>query len=140
MIDTDDVKNRIAQLKKMKKDELISLVLDVETNNHILFEENKGLKQKNDELIEERNAALLEKDEYREKYNHYFDKYHDLLGRKSVPVKVHNERGAGRKNKFTDEQIEQIKEARASGKSIRVISEEFDCSVGLVHKLINEHK
>lgn len=52
--------------------------------------------------------------------------------------KKHNERGAGRKSKFNKEQIQQIQLERAKGKSIRVIAEEFGCSVGLVHKLINE--
>ena len=49
-----------------------------------------------------------------------------------------NDRGAGRKEKFTDEQIEQILKARREGKSIRTIAKEFNCSAGLVHKLIKK--
>lgn len=44
----------------------------------------------------------------------------------------------GRKNKFNNEQIQKIKIASKEGKSIRQIAKDFDCSVGLVHKLINE--
>lgn len=52
------------------------------------------------------------------------------------PVKAtKNERGAGRKSKFTEEQIQQIREARAEGKTIKAIAEEFGCSVGSVHRL-----
>lgn len=55
-------------------------------------------------------------------------------------AKEHNNRGAGRKEKFSNEQIEQIIEVRNAGNSIRTIAEQFQCSVGLVHKLINERK
>ena len=50
----------------------------------------------------------------------------------------HNERGAGRKAKFTSEEIAEIKAYKEQGKSIRAIATMFNCSVGLVHKLINE--
>lgn len=53
-------------------------------------------------------------------------------------IKKHNERGAGRKARFTDEQIKEIKQYRANGKTIKEIAEMFKCSVGLIHKLINE--
>lgn len=52
---------------------------------------------------------------------------------------IKNERGAGRKNKFTTEQVNAILEARDEGKSIRSLAKEFNCSIGLIHKLINEH-
>lgn len=47
---------------------------------------------------------------------------------------------AGRKEKFSEEQVQQILEAREQGKSIREIAKEFQCSVGLIHKLINNRK
>lgn len=46
----------------------------------------------------------------------------------------------GRKNKFNNEQIQKIKIANKEGKSIRQIAKDFGCSVGLIHKLINEKK
>ena len=52
--------------------------------------------------------------------------------------KIKNERGAGRKSRFKDEDIEIIKNLRNEGKSYKAIAEEMNCSVGLVHKLINE--
>ena len=53
-------------------------------------------------------------------------------------LKPHNERGAGRKARFTDMQIIEIKQYRAEGKTIKEIAEMYECSVGLIHKLISE--
>lgn len=53
--------------------------------------------------------------------------------------KLINERGAGRKPKLTEAEIQSIKMYRLQGLSYRTIAEMFNCSVGLVHKLINEH-
>ena len=58
----------------------------------------------------------------------------------ATDLKVHNERGAGRKSRFTDQEKETIKLYRIQGKTIKEIAEMYSCSVGLVHKLINEDK
>ena len=47
---------------------------------------------------------------------------------------------AGRKEKFNEEQVNKILEARKEGKSIRAIAEQFECSIGLIHKIINNRK
>lgn len=47
-------------------------------------------------------------------------------------------RGAGRKPKFNLYQISNIKNARNQGKSYKQIAETYNCSVSLIHKLINE--
>lgn len=52
--------------------------------------------------------------------------------------KQHNERGAGRKTRFTDQEKETVKMYRLQGKTIKELAEMFCCSVGLIHKLINE--
>lgn len=64
--------------------------------------------------------------------------------------KLKNERGAGRKaltigkgdnkRELTQNDIKKMKELREEGKSIKAISLLFNCSVGLVHKLINEQQ
>lgn len=62
-----------------------------------------------------------------------------LRSNRDIPnKKVHNERGAGRKSKFTDQEKETMKMYRIQGKTIKEISQMYNCSVGLVHKLINE--
>ena len=53
-------------------------------------------------------------------------------------VRIHNERGAGRKSKFTDQEKESIRMYRLQGKTIKEIAEMFSCSVGIIHKLIHE--
>lgn len=50
----------------------------------------------------------------------------------------HNERGAGRKPKFTDAEVQSMKMYKLQGKSYRAIADLFNCSVGTIHKLINE--
>lgn len=52
--------------------------------------------------------------------------------------KIHNERGAGRKERFSDQEKEMMKMYRIQGKTIKEIAEMHSCSVGLIHKIINE--
>lgn len=44
----------------------------------------------------------------------------------------------GRPSKFTDQEKETMKMYRLQGKSIRTIAEIFNCSTGLVHKIVSE--
>ena len=53
---------------------------------------------------------------------------------------MHNARGAGRKAKFTDDQVDEIRRLREDGNTIKEIANRYNCSVGLIHKLINEKK
>ena len=48
-----------------------------------------------------------------------------------------NSRGAGRKQKLSESQIEQIKIMHASNDSIKTIAEYFKVSVGTVHKALH---
>lgn len=61
------------------------------------------------------------------------NKVHELINEKK-----HNERGAGRKSRFSEEEKSSIKMYRFQGKTIKEIAEMFKCSTGLVHKIINE--
>ena len=49
-----------------------------------------------------------------------------------------NERGAGRKPKLSEQDQELIKMYRIQGKTIRELALMFNCSLGTIHKLINE--
>ncbi|MCR1952733.1 hypothetical protein NSA50_17050 [Clostridium sp. DSM 100503] len=46
--------------------------------------------------------------------------------------RVHNERGA------SDQEKEMMKMYRIQGKTIKEIAQMYSCSVGLIHKIINE--
>lgn len=52
--------------------------------------------------------------------------------------KVKNERGAGRKREITDKERADIRQQRATGKTIKDIAIMFNRSVGIVHKIITE--
>lgn len=49
-----------------------------------------------------------------------------------------NERGAGRKPRFTEVEMATMQMYRLQGKTIKEIAEIYDCSVGLVHKTLNQ--
>ena len=59
---------------------------------------------------------------------------------KNVVNKLKNERGAGRKEMFTEEQKARVKMLRLQGKSYRAIAKDMNCSVATVHKIINEQQ
>ena len=54
--------------------------------------------------------------------------------------KIKNERGAGRKEMFTEEQKARVKMLRLQDKSYRAIAKDMNCSVATVHKIINEQQ
>ena len=66
--------------------------------------------------------------------------YKELPGgdKEEIP-EITNPRGAGRKSGVTMEQISWAKQLHTQGLSMRKIAEEMGCSIGRVHKLINEH-
>lgn len=95
-----------------------------------LINENENLRQHN-KILENRLANAAKKS----------DEQIQLIRKLQQQIEEssdHNKRGAGRKPKFTSKQIEKIAEMRASGRTFKSIAEEMNCSVGLVHKLINE--
>lgn len=65
-------------------------------------------------------------------------KYENDLLKSNNIGKVHNERGAGRKSRFSDMDKEMMKMYRIQGKTIKDIAEMYYCSVGLVHKIVKE--
>ena len=109
----------------------IQSLKDENTRLHIANENLKG-----SELINERLMF---------KYEQLMQQYEMLeVEKKKLQNKIEcstikNERGAGRKKKFNNDQINSILKARNEGKSIRALAKEFNCSIGLIHKLINEH-
>lgn len=107
----------LKRLERMKKSELIEYIMDM-LDSHADTSENLH------KLIGELTFANSRIEELEEQLKQ---------------VKK-NDRGAGRKEKFTNEQIAQILKARREGKSMRAIAEEFHCSPGLVHKLIKNRE
>ena len=54
--------------------------------------------------------------------------------------KKKNIRGAGRKEKFTPQEKEKIIERRSNGTKLKDLALEFDCSIGMIHKVLNSVK
>lgn len=93
----------------------------LENKNELLESKNKSLNERVQNLINELESG------------NNSNKVHEL-----IVEKQHNERGAGRKTRFTDQEKETVKMYRLQGKTIKELAEMFCCSVGLIHKLINE--
>lgn len=85
------------------------------------------------------NNLVLENNKLKEDIKAYEDKIKSLEAKiKGLEDNQKKFNKLGRKNKFTSKQIQKIKKLRAEGKTIREIAAEYDCSIGLIHKLINE--
>ena len=57
---------------------------------------------------------------------------------KNIPI--YNVRGAGRKPKFTEKEISDIREQKQQGSTLSELAKKYGCSIGLIYKLINENK
>ena len=117
--------DRIKELQKMSQQELIDLVLKLESGVRQLKNDVNRLEGENEKITVQKDKYKTDAKKYKENIK--------------SNEKKHNERGAGRKNKFTSEQVKEIQLERDKGKSIRAIAKEFNCSASLVHKLIHKH-
>ena len=64
-------------------------------------------------------------------------KLKEMLNLKNTEATIHNVRGAGRKSRFSNEEKLTIKSLREDGKTIKEIAAIYNCSVGLVYKVLN---
>ncbi|MEG0181825.1 MAG: hypothetical protein RR657_08030 [Peptostreptococcaceae bacterium] len=127
-------------------------VVDDKSNEDEVAELKQTIACLNDIIarLEERNKRLeSDVDRYRKDYLYYHSEWaklvdenfkrtmEDLDGIKKNSF-MHNARGAGRRARFSDDQVNEIKNLREDGKTIKEIATRFECSVGLIHKLINE--
>ncbi|CAI3195276.1 Hin recombinase [Clostridium neonatale] len=118
-----------------------------------LKDENERLKKKRERKANENNLELIDQqlqdardkaDKWhrqlfiQQQKNKELEKEIEYLVEKNSIIQKHNERGAGRKSRFTQSEIETIKMYRLQGKTIKEIAKMFKCSVGLIHKIINE--
>lgn len=85
---------------------------------------------------------LLKKIDFLEKKNKSLEDkiVHNERIQKLKDEKAHNERGAGRKPRFTDVEVATMKMYRLQGKTIREIAEIYECSVGLIHNAVKDIK
>ena len=87
------------------------------------------------------NTAVTAQNELQDKYERVCAELREAQAKLSeVREETHNARNAGRKPKFTDEQMEQIRKMSADGLSVRKIAAEMSCSIGLVCKILHSNK
>ena len=126
--------------KSELRQEIDSLNKKIELDNSF-YKDNDTMKRKLDEtliLSAQKTSKILKIEKEIEEYRAMVKRLEELLEKNNCVYKIKNERGAGRKERFTDKQKEEIKEYRTQGKSIREIAKVYKCSTGLIHKLINE--
>ena len=120
---TDDVNEFISEQAKIKgvsKDKFIAKIIDSFLNDPPADDSYKSICKLQDKKIKDL------KDE------------NERLKKELDKLKAHNARGAGRKSKFSENEIYEMKDYKDQGYTYGQIADIFKCSVGLVHKLINE--
>lgn len=129
-----ELDNQISQMQMIDDDKFENspiyhqMVKEIEQLRAIIRLNEINIKSKEDTIKKNRDTIqqlLKENEEF--KSNNYVNK-------------LKNERGAGRKEMFTEEQKARVKMLRLQGKSYRAIAKDMNCSVATVHKIINEQK
>ena len=125
-----ELHNKISQMQPDDKFEnspiYHQMVKEIEKLKAIIRLNEINIKSKEDTIKKNRDTIqqlLKENEEF--KSNNYVNK-------------LKNERGAGRKEMFTEEQKARVKMLRLQDKSYRAIAKDMNCSVATVHKIINE--
>ena len=129
-----ELDNQISQMQMIADDKFENspiyhqMVKEIEQLRAIIRLNEINIKSKEDTIKKNRDTIqqlLKENEEF--KSNNYVNK-------------LKNERGAGRKEMFTEEQKARVKMLRLQGKSYRAIAKDMNCSVATVHKIINEQQ
>ena len=127
-----ELDNQISQMQMIDDDKFENspiyhqMVKEIEQLRAIIRLNEINIKSKEDTIKKNRDTIQkLLKETEELKSNNYVNK-------------LKNERGAGRKEMFTEEQKARVKMLRLQGKSYRAIAKDMNCSVATVHKIINE--
>lgn len=113
--------------------------------NQSLIESCQQMEREISEMREQQNAGcginqaeylqLQQKNEMLKSENYVLkQKLHRL------EEKHHNSRGAGRKNKLSPSQIEEIQNQRQQGVSYRALAARYNCSVGIISNVCSKIK
>ena len=127
-----ELDNQISQMQMIDDDKFENspiyhqMVKEIEQLRAIIRLNEINIKSKDDTIKRDRDTIQKLLKEIEE------------LKSNNVVNKLKNERGAGRKEMFTEEQKARVKMLRLQGKSYRAIAKDMNCSVATVHKIINE--
>ena len=129
-----ELHNKISQMQMIPDDKFENnsiyhqMVKEIEKLKAIIRLNEINTKSKDDTIKRDRDTIQKLLKEIKE------------LKSNNVVNKLKNERGAGRKEIFTEEQKARVKMLRLQDKSYRAIAKDMNCSVATVHKIINEQK
>ena len=127
-----ELHNKISQMQMIPDDKFENnsiyhqMVKEIEKLKAIIRLNEINIKSKDDTIKRDRDTIQKLLKEIKE------------LKSNNVVNKLKNERGAGRKEMFTEEQKARVKMLRLQDKSYRAIAKDMNCSVATVHKIINE--
>ena len=127
-----ELHNKISQMQMIPDDKFENnsiyhqMVKEIEKLKAIIRLNEINTKSKDDTIKRDRDTIQK------------FLKEIEELKSNNVVNKLKNERGAGRKEMFTEEQKARVKMLRLQDKSYRAIAKDMNCSVATVHKIINE--
>lgn len=120
------------------EDEQIQLVHKLKNEQNNSFE-NSSLYKEMVQKIKFLENEVISKQKHIEDLTKIRDNQAIMLSEQERKI-VHNERGAGRKQKLTPVQKEEVLIMYQNGESMRSIAQHMKCSASLVCKLINEQK
>ena len=126
-----ELHNQISQMKEVEDDKFEHSPLYRQMDKEI--EQLKAIIRLNEINIKSKEETIKKQSDTIQKLL----KDNEELKRNNVQ-KIKNERGAGRKERFTEEEKATVKMLRLQNKSYRAIAKELNCSVATVHKIINE--
>ena len=127
-----ELHNQISQMQMMADDKFENSPMYRQMNSEI--EQLKAIIRLN-EINTKSKDDTIKRD--RDTIQKLLKETEELKSNNSVH-KIKNERGAGRKERFTEEEKATVKMLRLQNKSYRAIAKELNCSVATVHKIINE--
>ena len=127
-----ELHNKISQMESVANDSFENSTEHRRMNNEIEY--LKTVIEGNEITIKAKEVTIKKN---RDTIQELLKENEELKNNTNVQ-KIKNERGAGRKERFTEEEKATVKMLRLQNKSYRAIAKELNCSVATVHKIINE--
>lgn len=128
-----ELHNKISQMESVANDSFENSTEHRRMNNEIEY--LKTVIEGNEITIKAKEVTIKKN---RDTIQELLKENEGLKSNNNSVQKIKNERGAGRKERFTEEEKATVKMLRFQGKSYRAIAKELNCSVATVHKIINE--
>ena len=121
---------QLSEIGEIKKN-YINRAINIDLYNKI--EVHKLINEKSDGKIKELEHEIIDL----KKKLKIAENTISSLREENLVYKKKNIRNAGRKEKFTEKEKEKIRERRKGGAKLKDLALEFNCSVGMIHKILS---